>query len=835
MSKRPFISDAITFGREKRSSFSSSFSLWALCLSLCSLCPVVSVSAQEEADPNAPTVEAVDIVRNQFLDKETFLFYISTKPGDRYDEKRLKDDFRRVWDTGFVKDLLLDVRDGAKGKIITFVVDERGRIQIIDYRGSKALTTTTIEEELKKREAEIKIDTFYDIGKARRVESILREMLAAKGRPFATVKHDAKSVGGAGLQLSFVVDDGPKANVSRIEFEGNTVFSDDRLRRQLKGIKQSGFWNLSWLGGKTTYTEEKWADPQEGDRRRLEDFYLNHGYVTASVGEPRIVYVQGKTGKKPTKLIQLVIPVNEGQQYRVGQVKFEGLTVFKEEGIRPIFKLQTGDVYKESRIKKGYDKLRDFYGGQGYFQWGARTVRTPDHEKKIVDVTLVMEEDKRYYVGRITFTGNDTTRDKVIRREVYLNEGEVFNTEALKMSIRRINQLGYFKPVEGVPELKQSDLGEDKLDVIFKVEEQNRNQFTFGGGVSGLEGTFLNASFSTANFLGQGETFQVSAQSGRRTKNYQVAVTEPYLFDRPITAGFDVFSRKITYESFQNVVGYSQEGTGASLVLGLPLGRFTRFFTNYSYEVINIQGLSGEFLEKDQDGDPATPNPEPETPPTTDPTAPLFDPFFFGEEGRRRESKFTPSFVHNTVDNPYTPRSGMKLSMTPQLAGGILGGTVNFLKPDVEFILYVPHTRRTAFGMRAEGAMVIPYGSTEKLPLYQRFFLGGETQIRGVNIRTVGPIAEGRALGGNKFVLFNAEYYFDIGGPLRALLFFDAGQAFLEGKKIDPRQFRTSTGVEMRFIMPVLNVPFRLIYAFNPNRDQFQKKSTFKFAVGTTF
>jgi outer membrane protein insertion porin family len=805
-------------------------------VAICSLLFAGSAGAQEEADADAPLVERVDIVRNQFLDKDTFLFYISTKPGDRFDEKRLKDDFRRVWDTGFVEDLLLDVRDGEKGKIVTFVVDERRRIQIVDFRGSKALTTTTIEEELKKKEATIKIDTFYDIGKARRVEAILREMLADKGRPFATVKHDAKSVGGAGLQLSFVIDDGPKANVSHIEFEGNTVYSDAALRRQLKSIKQKGFWNLSWLGGKTTYTEDKWSDPEKGDRRRLEDYYLNHGYVTATIGEPRIVYAAGKGGKKPTKLVQLVIPVDEGEQYRVGEVKFEGLTVFKEEGVRPLFKLQKGDIYRESRIKKGYDKLRDFYGSQGYFQWGARTTRTPDHEKKVVDVTLVMEEDKKYHVGRITFTGNDTTRDKVIRREVYLNEGEVFNTEALKMSIRRINQLGYFKPMEGAPELKPSDLGEDKLDVIFKVEEQNRNQFTFGGGVSGLEGTFLNASFSTANFLGQGETLQLSAQTGRRTKNYQVALSEPYLFDRPITAGFDVFSRKLTYDSFENVVGYTQESTGASLVVGLPLGRFTRVFNNYSYEIINIAALDDQLLPKDQDGDPATPNPV--VVPTTTPS-PLFDPFLFGETGRRRESKFTPSLVHNTVDNPYTPRSGMKLTATPQIAGGILGGTVSFLKPDVEYILYVPHTRRTALGIRAEASIIVPYGSTKALPYYQRFFLGGETQIRGVNIRTVGPIGtvDGvtRALGGNKFVLFNAEYYFDIAGPLRALLFFDAGQAYLEGKNIDPKQLRTSTGAEMRFIMPVLNVPFRLIYAFNPNRDQFQKKSTFKFAVGTTF
>jgi outer membrane protein insertion porin family len=552
--------------------------------------------------------------------------------------------------------------------------------------------------------------------------------------------------------------------------------------------------------------------------------------VTATVGEPRIVYADHKTGKKPSKYIRLEIPVTEGEQYRVGDIKFEGLTVFQEPLVRPLFKLQPGDVYKEARIRKGYDKLRDAYGAQGYFQWSARTDRQPNHEKKTVDVKLVMEEDKRYYVGRIRFTGNDTTRDKVIRREVYLNEGEVFNTEALKLSIRRINQLGYFKPMEAMPGLTQSGMAEDKLDVTFKVEEQNRNQFTFGGGVSGLEGTFLNASFSTANFLGLGETFQIYAQTGRRTKNYQIAVTEPYLFDRPITVGFDVFKRKLRYESFQNVIGYSQDSLGLSLVLGLPLGRFTRLFTNYGYEIIDITNLEAAPAEI-----PDPNNPDVPVPPT--PTVPLLDPFFFGEAGKRRESRFTPSFVHNTVDNPYTPRSGMKLSVTPQIAGGPLGGTVDFFKPDAEFIWYIPHFRKTALGIRAEAAMIIPYGDTEKLPLYQRFFLGGENQIRGMNIRTVGPIdlENNRALGGNKFVLFNAEYYFDIGGPLRAVLFFDAGQAFLEGERIDFKKLRTSTGAEMRFIMPVLNVPFRLIYAFNPNRDIFQPKSTFKFAVGTTF
>jgi outer membrane protein insertion porin family len=730
------------------------------------------------------------------------------------------------------------VQDGQTGKIVRFVVRERKRIQIVDFRGSKELTTSTIEDKLKEKEATIRVDTFYDIAKIRKAEQVIRDMLAEKGRPFGTVKHDAKTVGGAGMQVSFIIDDGPKTRVKSIEFTGNTIFSDGQLRGALKKLKPAGFWNLSWIGGKSTFTEEKWDE----DQKNLQDFYLNHGYVKATVGRPSFSYIdEDKDKKKPKKWIRMEVPVTEGDQYRVGEIKFEGLTVFKEEYVRPLFKLNTGDIYKDSRLKKGYEKLRDYYGSLGYFQWTGFTKRNPDPQRKVVDLVLSMEEDKKYYVGRIRFSGNDTTRDKVIRREVYMNEGDVFNTEALKLSIRRINQLGYFKPMEGVPELAPNQEADDHLDVTFKVEEQNRNQFTFGGGVSGLEGTFVNASFSTSNFLGAGETFQVSAQSGARTKNYQIAITEPYFLDRPITAGFDIFKRKLVYQNLVNVVGYTQEATGLSLVFGVPVGRhgFDRLFTNYSYQVINIANV----------GSTQTSSTTPATTPIFDPTQAILDPFFFGQQGKQRESKFSPSFVHNTVDNPFTPRAGNKLTISSPVAGGPLGGTLNYVEPDVEAILYIPQGKRTAFGMRAEmgwiqafsdTARISPVSGRNSIPFYQRFALGGETQIRGFDIRSVGPLetlpdGQQRVLGGSKFLLFNLEYYVDIVGPLRGVLFFDAGQAYLEGKAFDLSKLRTSTGVEVRFIMPVLNVPFRLIYARNPNRDAFQPKSAFKFAVGTTF
>lgn len=776
------------------------------------------VSAQEASPPDAPIVERVNILQNQFLQMETLLYYISTKPGDRYDDVRIREDFRRLWETGFLDDLLLDVKDSPRGKVVNFVVKERRRIQIVDYRGSKALTTTNIEDALKEKDAQLRIDTFYDPAKARRIESIIKAMLDEKGLRFATVKHEAKNLGAAGIQVSFIVDDGPKAKIKRIEFEGNSVYSDGKLRGRMKKLKQGGFWNLSWLAGKRTFTEEKWGE----DQKNIQDYYFDHGYVTAEVGQPKVEYADGKSGffkKKPVKWITLTIPVTEGDQYRVGEMKFEGLTVLREEAVRPLFKLETGDVYRQSRFKKGLDKLQEIYGSLGYFQFTGYPKRKPDPERKVVDVTLTLEEDKRYYVGRIRFTGNDTTRDKVIRREIYMNEGEVFNTEALKLSIKRVNQLGYFKPMEGAPELGPSPLGDDKIDVTFKVEEQNRNQFTLGGGVSGLEGTFISASFSTANFLGLGETLSLSAQSGARTKNYQIAITEPYFMDRHITAGIDLFRRKITFESFGNFVGYTQEGTGGALTTGLSVGRFSRMFVSYAYEIVDLEGL-------------------PPAPGSTIANSgqPIFNPFLFSQDARRRESRVSPSFVMNTTDNPFSPRSGSKYTATVQVAGGILGGTIDYVRPNVEAVWYIPHWRRTALGVRANVAWIKPFGDTRRLPYYQRYFLGGEQQIRGYNIQSVGPFDSfRRSLGGNKSMLMNAEYYFDIFRPLRFLLFLDAGQAYLEGDSFNLKDFRTSTGAEVRFMMPVINVPFRLIYALNPHRDSFQPRSAFKFAVGTTF
>jgi len=345
-----------------------------------------------------------------------------------------------------------------------------------------------------------------------------------------------------------------------------------------------------------------------------------------------------------------------------------------------------------------------------------------------------------------------------------------------------------------------------------KVEEQNRNQLTFGGGFSGLEGGFFNASFSTANFLGAGETLSLTAQRGQRTRNFELAVSEPYFLDRPITAGGAVFDRRLVYPTRENAVGYTREDRGFSLRTGLPTSRSARAFLSYGFQAVDISDVDDDFLA----GAGLPP---------------------LEAVGRRYESRLTPSWVRNTVDDPYRPRSGSRLTGSFELVGGPLQGTVNYWSPSLEAVWYRPVGKRMALGLRGEVAYAKAFAATTTLPYYRRYLLGGESQIRGFDPGTVSPTdpQTGAAIGGNKFGLVNAEYYFDVFGPVRLLAFFDAGEAVAEGQAFSWKGLRSSTGVEARITLPVLNVPLRFIWSFNPHGNPGEPRTSFRFAIGSTF
>ncbi len=846
------------------------------------------------------------------IDPQTYLYYLQLKdmvsrpsqdrwtPYNDSTEQVIVADFKRLWGTNFLDDLSIDVQDiafanGVDGKLVVYNMEERQRVKIVDYVGSKKVEQSKIDEELKKKGIQIRLDSFIDPATVRRVAGIVKDMYAEKGYQYAEVKPEIKPVEGGTktVNLSFHISEGPKVKIERVQFQGNQAVSNTALADQMKDNHgKKSFFKLGWLTGSGTYDEGKFGD----DAEKIVGYYRELGYVRAQVGQPELKILEDSKDAK-TRYVELQIPVTEGQRYRVGDFTFAGNSVIKSEGLRPLFKIDKGDWYNEKKIRKGLDKAREAYGTGGYFEFvgypdlsfpgdpsantnppsdgaagppppaAASAAAKPTAVKgaPIVNVTMRMEEGKQYFVNRITFVGNTTTRDNVIRREMRLFEGGVFNTEALKYSVRRLNQLGYFKNVEGdAIDVQKTPNVDNKVDVKLKLEEQNRNQITFGAGVSQYEGFFGQLAFQTSNFMGRGETFSVSLQQGNRAKNYQVGFTEPFLFDRPITAGIDVFTTSVQY-----IGQYTQDSSGMNTVWGFPVGPFSRIYANYSYQNVRVKDL----------------NPLYTSPAVLQNNPFLADSLLLAQGGERRISKIGPSFVYNTVDNPIFPTTGKRYTLSFDLAG--LGGNTKYYNPKAEGVWYFQQTRRTSFGFRAQWEYISPYGTGAEsvLPIFEKIFLGGEYSIRGFDLRSVGPRdpVTQLVIGGNKSLLFNAEYLISIAGPVRLVLFFDAGQVRPEGQSFgwkepvyqttkingllpfagDPYQvvstltdpletvtnqigmanaFKTSTGAEIRFFMPVLNVPFRLIFAMNPSREgvldnnlQPEKRFKFRFAVGTTF
>lgn len=822
-------------------------------------------------------------VDESLIDPQTYLYYIQTQPSRSSDgvwvpyddaaEAKLRDDFRRLWGTNFLDNLWVEVLDepydnGVVGKRVVFNMEERPRVKIVDYTGSSKVERTKVDEKMKELGVALRLDSFLDEGAVRRVKGIISDMMSEKGYQFAEITSNVEALPGGPklVKVTFDVKEGPKVRIREVDFEGNTAIGDRTLRRKMKETKQHSW--LSWLTGGGTYKEAKF----EEDADMVVAHYRNKGYIQARVGTPEMKTLQDSLDGK-TRWIQVKVPVIEGPRFKVGDFGFEGNKIVKSEGLRPLFKMESGDWYSEKRIRDGLRKVQEIYGRFGYFEFTGYPDLKPQEAaagpiagpaEPTVDITMQLQEGEQYRVNRITFVGNTTTRDTVVRREMRLVEGGVFDTEALKYSVRRLNQVGYFKNLEegsSAIDVKKTPNTPNKVDVTLKLEEQNRNQLTFGAGVSQWEGFFGQLSFQTANFLGRGESLTLSLQGGSRAQNYQVAFTEPFLFDRNITGGIDVYKRQFNY-----INQFTQSSTGGNLTFGFPVADFSRMFVVYSFEKVQVLDLNDAYRNPDL----LRFNPF------------LADSLLLNQGGGRRISKIVPSFSFNTVDNPIFPSTGRRLTLSFDYAGP--GGDTFFLKPTAEAVGFWRLTPRMSVGSRAQIQYIRPYGDTKQLPIFEKLILGGEYSIRGYDIRSIGPrdVNSGIVLGGNKSVLVNLEYLVQIAGPVRLVLFYDAGQVRDIGERfgwkedireivpatppllVDPlaftgfsnpnapgpttrvtgtqSAFKTSTGAEIRFFMPVLNVPFRLIFAYNPQRggvlrNNFQpaRAFQFRFAVGSTF
>ena len=861
-----------------------------------------------------------------FVPVDTYLFYMKADdqplsrpsngtwvPYTAAFEQIVRDDFKSLWAQGLLDDLSIEVTDttfpnGTVGRIVSYLMEERDRVKIVSYEGSKQLDRSKLEEQLRDRKVEIAADSLLDERKIKQVEAVVRDMLQEKGFT-ADVTSTVTRVEGKTVNLTFHIVEGRKVKIKRVDWVGNKDITDGKLTKQLKENKPPGL--LGWITGGGTWNATKY----EEDAERVREYYQNHGYAGASIGQPELkVLENSKDGKK--QWIEVKIPVTEGQKYTFGSLDFDGIKVFKPDYVHGLYAVREGEIYSRKKLVEGNRRTQEVYGKYGFMDFTAAPdlVRSdspnnpetalgslvpealavqatgPAAKPPHVDVTIRVTEGEQFVVRRISFAGNTTTRDNVIRRELNnLVEGSPFDTNALKDSVRRLNQLGYFKPLEGTDKdvkVDKATNAQNMVDVTFKLEEQNRNQLTFGAGISQYEGFFGQLAFQTSNFLGRGETFSVSLQGGERAQNYQLGFTEPFLFDRNITGGIDVHKRSLQYVGY-----YTQKSTGGNLVFGVPLAPWTRMFLNYSYEEVGITDLNEALVDQScvfsQQGCSTISSLGDLSQLTETQLEVLrrnpfvYDSLLIGQGGKRTISKVVPTILHNTVNHPIFPTTGKKYTASVDLA--MFGGNTQFIKPHLEYIRFFRHTSRTTLGLRGQFEYITPVRNTPSLPIFERLFLGGEYSVRGFDIRSIGPTVPNSlvVLGGNKSLLFNAEYAFTIADPVRVLIFYDAGQVRDFGEPFgwyqpltrvvvpdlppvigafgdivtDPTAasvrtetigktsaFKTSTGVELRFFMPVLNVPFRLIYAWNPQRkgvldNSFRptKDLVFKFSVGTTF
>ena len=538
------------------------------------------------------------------IDAQTYLYYMPQsvdlvslpsqniwKPYNEAAEQIIIGDHKRLWATNFLDDLKIEVVDfpfsnGVIGKVIVYEMEERQRIKNTVYNeGTKAIEQAKVEERLRELGITIRLDSFVDQATEKKVANVIREMMVEKGFQEAKVEpyHEALPGGPKTIALKFKITEGPKIKISNVDFVGNKVFSDGKIRGKMKTNKGGGFWIFP---GSSVYQEDKF----EEDAEAVVAFYRDRGYLQINVGQPNLKPHSRLEGRQ-----RAVHDPRDSDQRGRALPRRQVRVRRQRQGARRrhAAALQDEDrrlLQREAdprRIPENPGNLRRRRSLRNDAVPGVR----PEGDK--VNVTIRINEGKQYFINRITFEGNTTTRDSVIRRELRLYENSVYNTEALKYSVKRLNQLGYFKPLEDQKNIttEKTPGTDNKVDVTLKLEEQNRNQLSFGAGVSQYDGIFGQLSFSTANFMGRGETFTVSMQTGARVSDYQVAFTEPFLFDRPITGSVDLHRRDIEY-----LYQFTQGSTGGNLTMGFPMANFSRFYLNYSYDRVYVRDLNQAFF-----------------------------------------------------------------------------------------------------------------------------------------------------------------------------------------------------------------------------------------------
>lgn len=724
---------------------------------LLSLAAGQSVWAQQAPEPGAPQyiISRIDFLGLRRIQRGTLDARIFSRRGDPYSPDAVRRDFQALWNTQFFEDIWLEVQDDPNepnGKIVIFHVTERPIIRRIEYKGNKSITESDILDAFKQKKVGLSVESQFDPTKIKRAEVVIKELLAAHGRQFATVKPTYERIAATNaVKLVFNIDEGPKVKVGEITIVGNKAFSSRKIIRTMRNDRPYGIpLGIAYIPVMSkTFDRPKLDEDLEVGVRGL---YQDHGYFKVVVDVKDLKTVDENRagvplpipgiGSKHGKVTNITISIEEGEQYRMGKLTFrssdpdQGL-IFKPEVLARVFPLKQGDIFDADKIRKSLENFRKLYGEYGYIDFTAEPSFDVQDSSKTVNLALVFDQQKQYFVRRIEFSGNTTTRDKVIRRELLLDEGQVFNNRLWELSLLRLNQLGYFDTIKPENAELKRNVKAGTVDIKLKVKEKGKQSISFSGGVSGLSGSFIGASYQTNNFLGLGETLTLSAQVGNIQTNVQFGFTEPYLFDRPLATGFTVFLSKFDYNTArqegilfgQQVAinpalqeNYNTDSKGFTVFASYPLRKlsFTRLGLNYGWTTTNITPFSQsatllfEFTKFTSLAGPSALN-------------------------GIRQSQITGTLSHDTRNSPTYPTHGKSYSYGASFVGGPLQGNVNTINNVFDTSYFRPNYHgRNVIALHFKGSMTTGYGGKE-VPPNSRFYAGGEQDVRGFDFYTISP------------------------------------------------------------------------------------------------
>jgi outer membrane protein insertion porin family len=715
------------------------------------LVALLAFTAVSALAQTSETIDSIRVIGNRRIPKETILARLFIHPGDTYDINSIEASFQSLWNTSYFENLRVEREDTEKGIVLNIFVREKPNIRNIDYKGLSSISQSDILDRFKKEKVSLSVDGQYDPSKVKLAETVIKEMEAEHGHQFATVKTDVKTIPPAGVNIAFNVKEGPVVKVGKIKFAGNTHIGSLYLRRSMKNLKPIGIpYSIIF---EDIFAQTYDATKLEEDVDRVRQAYRDKGYANAAVEEPK-TQIRDQGGLnwftfRPNKgkRIDILLPIEEGGRYRLTEVTFTGNKAVKNvKALRATFPIKDGDWFNATEVGKGLENLKKAYGQQGYINFGAIPQVHYDDQKRTVSINVDIDEGYPFYVSRIEFTGNTITRDKVIRRELMLDEGSVYNSQLWEYSLLRLNQLEYFDPLKVDQDSEaHQDPDAHTVELLLKVHEKGKNSIGMNGGVSGISGAFIGLNYQTNNFLGLGETLSLQANLGSISRQFLFGFTEPYLRNRPINVGFQVFNQKQDYNAAKNyqttsglspnlsaavkslTQNYNQDSKGMNFSIRYPLKRhaFQSVGVTYSWTSSNITAFSTAsqtFFETISFRSGVQ---------SSNPLSGIIN------------SYISLSYAYNTVNNPIKPHEGKEITAALQVSG--LWGNVRYIEPLVAYKRFFPMhylipnpTGRNVLAVRAQLGYVQGFGG-DVAPPNNRFYAGGEMELRGFDVRSATP------------------------------------------------------------------------------------------------